>query len=135
MINGKGRHVVVMKLLLLIIAEYHNDIGIRAAQGIAQSADRIEASLIALLKLFIRQFRRRGSFSSFSRNNCHWDARTLNCGLWDVPTPITTCAIAVEPLTRLAVYASSIWKAPSVSRHTGRFNRPVACKGCVTIRA
>ena len=56
MIDGKGRHVVVLKLLMLIIAENDHDIRIDLLQGISQRLNRFLTGLIALPELFRREF-------------------------------------------------------------------------------
>jgi hypothetical protein len=56
MINGKGRHVVVLKLFMLIIAENDHNIRIDFLQGISQRLNGFLARFIALAELFGREF-------------------------------------------------------------------------------
>ncbi len=55
-INGERRHVVFVKLLMLIIAEHDDNIGLAFFERIAQDLDRREAGLVALTELFLREF-------------------------------------------------------------------------------
>ena len=50
-IDREHRHVLVVKLLLLIVAENNRDIGVGLLQRIAQVFYRFQASFIALAKL------------------------------------------------------------------------------------
>src|SRR5262249_15993532 len=52
MVDGKSRHIVVLKLLMLIIAKHYHDIRIYFLQSISQSFNGFLARLIALVELF-----------------------------------------------------------------------------------
>ena len=56
MIDGKGRHVVVLKLFMLIIAKNDHDIRVDLLEDISQSLNGFLARFIALAELFGREF-------------------------------------------------------------------------------
>ena len=65
-INGERRHVIVLKLFMLIIAENDHDIRIGLLQAISQRLNRFLARFIALPKLFGREFTVKVRFRSLA---------------------------------------------------------------------
>ena len=53
MIDGKGRHVVVLKLFMLIIAKNDHDIRADLLEDISRSLNGFLARFIALAELFL----------------------------------------------------------------------------------
>ena len=56
-VDRKRRHVVIVELLVLIIAENHDDIDLGAFEHISQRLDRFLTGFIAPAKFLRRQFR------------------------------------------------------------------------------
>ena len=66
-IDGKGRHVVVLKLLMLIISENDHDVRIDLLESVPQRLNGFLARFITLAELFGREFSLEGMLESFTQ--------------------------------------------------------------------
>ena len=93
-IDREHRHVLVVKLFLLIVAENNRDIGVGLLQRIAQVFHRFQASFIALAKLLRRELTGQIPALPFAARPDSPTADRSRPFLADDPNPSRVCSTA-----------------------------------------